>query len=213
MKPKSKVKRRNKMGKQTGEIDWDDADFGGNDYMRLEEGPNPVRIFTKPHQFYVVWTKDATGQTRKVHTPVENCPLVKRGDKPQAKWFIGVINRKNGFNKPCILEIGPQIYKQILGLKNKKAWGDPRAYDIDIERRPKGEQPLYVVSPEPKSPLTDEEKAELHGFMERTDFAQLTAAPTPEQIMQDLGFSSGDDEFGGDLGDSSSDDEFDFSQI
>lgn len=168
--------------------DWGDADLGGNDFMRLEEGSNPVRVFTSPYQFYTVWTKDATGKQRKIRSALKNCPLVARGEKPQARWYIGVLNRKAG-GKPSILEIGPQIFKQIKNLRDKAAWGDPRGYDLDIERRPRGEQPLYVVAPEPKSAVTEEEKAAIGEFKARVDLEKMTEAPTPEEVREMLGES------------------------
>lgn len=171
-----------------GELDdWGDADLGGNDFMKLEEGSNVVRIFTKPYQFYTVWTEDATGKQRKIRSAVENCPLVQRGEKPSARWYVGVINRRT--NKTSILEIGPQIFKQVLGLRKKDKWGDPRAYDIDIERQPKGSQPLYIVSPEPKIPLTPEEKNDIREFLSRVDLVKMTEAPTPEEVREQLGIS------------------------
>lgn len=199
-----------------GEMNWEDADLGGNDFMRLEEGSNVVRIFTKPNQFYVIWCQDATGKQRKFRSAVENCPLVQRGEKPQARWFVGAINRKNG--RPSILEIGPQIYKQILGLRKKSAWGDPRAYDIDIERQPKGSQPLYVVSPEPKSQLTNDEKGAIKEFLSRVDLVKMTEPPTPEEVREQLGISETetqvDDDFDNfDTTDDSTDDDFDFSNV
>jgi len=171
--------------KVIGELDdWGDADLGGNDFMKLEEGSNIVRVATKPYQFYTVWTEDATGKQRKIRSAVENCPLVQRGEKPSARWYVGVVSRKTG--KPSILEIGPQIYKQVLGLRKKEAWGDPRAYDLDIERQPKGSQPLYIVSPLPKSGLTADEKGALREFLSRVDLVKMSAAPTAEEVREQL---------------------------
>lgn len=171
-----------------GELeDWGDADLGNNDFMKLEEGSNEVRIFTKPYQFYTVWTTDATGKQRKIRSAVENCPLVQRGEKPVARWYVGVVNRKT--QRTSILEIGPQIFKQILGLRKKDSWGDPRAYDIDIERQPKGSQPLYIVSPMPKAPLTADEKGQIREFLGRVDLTKMTEAPTPEEVLEQLGIS------------------------
>lgn len=206
-----------------GELeDWGDADLGNNDFMKLEEGSNVVRIFTKPYQFYTVWTTDATGKQRKIRSAVENCPLVQRGEKPSARWYVGVLNRKNG--RPSILEIGPQIYKQVLGLRKKANWGDPRAYDIDIERQPKGSQPLYVVAPEPKQPLTADEKGAIKEFLGRVDLAKMTEAPSPEEVLEQLGISepasqpvSDDfDDFEANTGSTAvadDDDDFDFSNV
>jgi len=174
--------------KKIGQLDdWGDADLGGGDYLKLEEGSNIGRVFTKPYQFYIVWTEDASGKKRKFRSAVENCPLVQRGEKAKPQWMVGYLSRKTG--KPQILEMGPQIYKGILTLKKKEVWGDPRRYDIDIERMAPNSQPLYVVSPLPAKPLVDEEKELIKEFMDRTDFVELTAAPTPEEVMEQLGIS------------------------
>lgn len=174
--------------------DWADGDLGGNDFMSLEEGSNIVRIVTSPYQFYVAWTQDATGQNRKIRSAVENCPLAKRGDKIQPRWYIGVLDRKS--NQPKILEVGRQIFQQIVALRKRDKWGDPRAYDINVERQPKGSQPLYVVMPEPKEPLTKDEMTKLKdafGSKEapgRIDLNKMTEPPTPEEVAQQLGVTT-----------------------
>lgn len=170
---------------------WTDGDLGGNDFMTLEEGSNPIRVFTSPYQFYVVWTTDASGQKRKVRTPVEGCPLVQRGEKAQPRWYVGVLDRDND-NKPSILEIGPQIYRQIMSLAKKDKWGDPKGYDLDIQRQPKGSQPLYIVAPEPPTPVSKDEKAAMKEFMSRVDLVKMTEAPTPDQVREMVGLPSED---------------------
>ena len=172
--------------KVIGKLDsWADGDVGGSDFMNLEEGSNVLRCVTSPYQFYVVWTTDATGQKRKFKSALKDCPLVQRGEKAQARWYVGVLNRKIG--KPAILEIGPQVFKQIVALSKKPKWGDPRSFDIDIVRQPKGSQPLYVVSPEPKEPLSEDEKGMIKEFLSRVDLVKMTEAPTPEEILEKLG--------------------------
>lgn len=172
--------------KTVGKLDdWSKADVGTSDFMQLEEGSNAVRMVTSPYQFYTHWTKDATGQNRKVRCAIENCPLCQKGENAQARWYVVVLNRKTG--KPAILELGMQIFKQVLGLKKKDKWGDPRGYDIDIERQPKGSQPLYVVSPEPKEPLTQEEKNLVKEFVAQVDLDKMVSAPTPDEVREKLG--------------------------
>ena len=175
------------MSKKTiGKLDsWADGDVGGSDFLNLEEGSNLVRCITSPFQFYIVWTEDATGQKRKFKSALKDCPLVQRGEKAQARWYVGVLNRKT--NQPAVLEIGPQIFKQIVALSKKSKWGDPRAYDLDIVRKPKGSQPLYVVLPEPKEALTDDEKSSIKEFLARVDLIKMTEAPSPEEILEKLG--------------------------
>jgi hypothetical protein len=164
---------------------WGDGDTGTSDFVRLEEGSNVFRCISSPYQFYSHWVEDATGQKRKVHCAMKDCPVCSRGDNAKPSWYVAVLSDKTG--KGGILEIGAQIFKQIKGLAMKKAWGDPRAYKIDIIRAPKGSQPLYTVSPEPKEPLTDEEKATAKEFMGRVDLQSMVEAPTPEAIAEKLG--------------------------
>lgn len=171
--------------KVVGKISWDEGDVGGNDFLSLEEGSNVVRLFSSPYQFYTAFVTDASGKNRKLRSAVKDCPLVQRGEKIQARWYVAALSRKTG--KPGILEVGPQIFKQIVALSKKPKWGDPRAYDLDIVRQPKGSQPLYVVSPEPKEALTSEEKALVNGFLEKVDLAKMTEAPTPDEVLEKLG--------------------------
>ena len=166
---------------------WADADLGGNDFMQLEEGNNPIRMITSPYQFYIHWSKDATGANRKVRCALDGCPLCHDGERAAARWYIGVINRKT--NKPAIMEIGPQIFKQMLGLAKKEKWGDPRKYDVDIERQPKGSQPLYIVSPEPKEALSDEDKGMAKEFLAKIDLSKMSAAPTVDEVREKMGLA------------------------
>lgn len=214
--------------KKIGRLDdWGDADLGGNDFMTLEEGSNIVRLVTSPYQFYVSWTQDASGQNRKIRSAGEGCPLVQRGDKIQPRWYVGVLDRKSG--QPKILEVGRQIFQQIVALRKRDKWGDPRGYDINIERQPKGSQPLYVVMPEPKEKLTEEEVGMVKAAFAtpknpdgRIDLGKMTEAPTPDEVRKQLGLAeevsdstavSDDFDDVSDSAASSDDDDFNFDDV
>jgi hypothetical protein len=175
--------------KVVGKLDsWDEADLGGSDYMNLDEGSNRIRVITSPYQFYSHWAIDQAGVNRKVRCALDGCPLCQQGERAVARWVFGVINYKS--NKPAIIEIGPQIYKQIHAFSKNPRWGDPRKYSMDIVRQPKGSQPLYIVTPEPKEAMTDEEKAMAKEFMARVDFSKLSAAASPEEVREKMGMSA-----------------------
>jgi hypothetical protein len=164
---------------------WGDGDTGASDFVRLEEGSNVFRCISSPFQFYSHWVEDAAGQKRKVHCAMKDCPVCVRGDNAKPSWYVSVLNRKTG--KGGIMEIGAQIFKQIKALAMKKSYGDPRGYDIDITRAPKGSQPLYSVLPEPKENLSDEDKAIAKEFLGRIDLQTMVEPPTPEAIAEKLG--------------------------
>jgi len=193
--------------------DWEDGDCGGGDFMKLTEGSNIVRIVTKPYQFYSHYTADQSGASRNIRCALKDCPVCQKGEKASPRWFVGVIDRETGY--PAILEISMQVFQGILVLKKKKSWGDPRAYDIDILRKKAGSQPLYVVTPEEKSPITDGEKTAIKDLLSKIDLAKISAAPTPDEVKKQLGIATektatvedstgSDDELGLD------DDDFDF---
>jgi len=169
-----------------GELaDWNDADtVGRSEFVRLTQGDNPVRIFTLPYQFQVAWVKDASGANRKLRPALDNCPLVKRGEKIQTRWLLGVINRKSAAAE--VLEIGSQIYNGIKNHINDAAWGDPRNYDLNIKRGKPGENPLYTVVARPPTPLTDEDKALVTEFLKTTDLKKLCQPPTAAEVQERL---------------------------
>jgi len=170
-----------------GELEsWDDVDVkSGSDYMKLEQGSNVVRIVTQPYQFSVCWVKDPQDVSRKVRSAlVPSCPLVKRGEKLQKRWYVGVIERRSG--TPKVLEVSSQIMAGLKDLANDSDWGNPKGYDVDIKRGNPGSQPLYRVIAKPKKPLTDAEVALVKAFIENTDFAKMTKPPTPEEVAERL---------------------------
>ena len=167
---------------------WDAADIGAQtSFITLEEGSNIVRIVSSPYQSYSHWTTDATNQTRKVTCCMKDCPCCERGEQSKPRWFFAVLSRKTG--TIGILEVGSQIFKQIRELSKKTKWGDPRGYDLDLQKMPKGSQPLYVVCPEPREALTDQEKTLVRTAMEKLDLQKLTEAPTPTAVCEKLGIA------------------------
>lgn len=169
-----------------GELsDWNEAKTSSmSDYMRLAQGDNRVRIITAPYQFYVAWIKDASGASRKLNSALKDCPLVKRGEKIQTRWLVGVINRQT--KSAEILEIGSQIMNGIKQYSNEPGYGNPSGYDINIKRGKPGENPLYYIMASPLSPLSDEDKVLVNDFVESTDLTKLTTPPTPEEVAQKL---------------------------
>jgi len=179
-----------------GQLDsWDEGEVSTpNDFMRLLEGDNQVRILTTPYQFVVHWVQDSSGANRKIRCARKNCPLCKKLVKAQYRWFVGVLDRKSGL--PKILEISQQIYNGIKKYVNNPewaefydhAWGKTMAYDVTVQRGPKGTNPLYTVLPSPrKRDLNDEENALVVNFFERVDINKFCQPATPEEVAEKMG--------------------------
>jgi hypothetical protein len=177
--------------KIVGKLDsWESGDAGVSNFMRLEEGDNYVRCVSSPYQSYSHWVTDASGQKRKVGCCLKECPVCARGvpeESAKPRWFVAVLNRKT--EKPAILEVGPQIFKGIKALASSKKWGDPRQYDLNIIKAPKGTNPLYTVMPEPKEQLEETIKATIKDWMKDVDLQAMVTAPTPDEVAEALGIS------------------------
>jgi hypothetical protein len=182
---------------QYGEVEWDSVQVGrgdgqgGSDFLALKEGSNKIRIISNPTQFYVHWVVDSTNSKRKVNCAVEECPVCFRGqetDRAQVRWMVKALDRVE--NKIKLLELGPQLFKAIKQYYNEPEWGDVRGYDLNIKRGPKGSNPLYTVLPGNKSPLQAAEKKLYEDFNARVDVERIVSPPTPEAILEKLGWQS-----------------------
>jgi|TARA_R110001583_G_scaffold16234_28_gene66389 hypothetical protein len=175
-----------------GEVDWNSGDVGGpkSDFMRLEEGESVVRVMGNPVQFYIHWVTTPDGSKRKVNSPVDAPELVRRledsGFRRQARWLIKVLDRTD--NEFKLLEVGSQIYNGVRALYNNQKWGKVTAYDVSINRGPKGSQPLYGVTPNPKEALGTEFKSAFVSFNDRVNVDKMITPSTSEFICELMGW-------------------------
>jgi hypothetical protein len=176
-----------------GEVDWNSADSGTtkSNFMRLEEGENLVRVMGNPVQFYIHWVVTPDGSRRKVNSPVDSPELIRRledaGFKRQARWLVKVLDRTD--DEFRVLEVGPQIYNGIKSLYNNSRWGKVTQYDLSINKGPKGTQPLYGVTPNPKEALSGDFKTKFVEFNDRVDVDKVITPATASEVCEVMGWS------------------------
>jgi hypothetical protein len=172
-----------------GEVDWNAAGSGDrkSDFMRLQEGENTVRIMGNPTQFAVHWIVTQEGAKKKIISPIDDPALVRRledsGFKRQVQYLVKVLDRADDEFK--LLEIGPQIYNGIKALYNNARWGKVTGYDVTITKGPKGTQPLYGVTPNPKEALPTDLKGKFAEFNDRVNMDKFIS-PTPSSDVRDM---------------------------
>lgn len=167
-----------------GLVSWDEVDTAVSEknqrendkdlFLHLEDGPNKVRILTKPHQYMTHNYKEPgdTGWGFKVMCSKHNgkCVLCDRADRFRAKgdkeskelfsqqkakkrWLVGVIDRKTDAAK--ILDISYSVFSSLKELNNEESWGPPETYEINIKVNKKGGATgFYTVLPIEKKPLS-----------------------------------------------------------
>jgi hypothetical protein len=177
-----------------GEVDWNAADSGGtkSNFMRMEEGENLVRVMGNPVQFYIHWVVTPDGSRRKVNSPIDSPELIRRledsGFKRQARWLVKVLDRTD--DEFRVLEVGPQIYNGIKSLYNNSRWGKVTQYDLSINKGPKGTQPLYGVTPNPKEALSADFKSKFVAFNDRVDVDKVITPATSAEVCDVMGWSA-----------------------
>lgn len=152
-----------KIGKyRVGEVGWDEDDAPTSrasiPFLKMEYKKSyKVRIISKPYRYYLHWINTPNGK-RKVNCALEDCPACGDEGPKLNRYVKGLLKSDNGKSEVVVLDIGSQIYKQLKQLNESSSWGALQDYDITISKGAKGANPLYTVQPEPKTPLTDEEK-------------------------------------------------------
>lgn len=133
-----------------------------SNYMKFDEGENKFRVLSHAIVGWEYWIQD--GKARKpirVKTwdelpPEQQSPASQETtDAPKFFWAFVVLNRQT--NDIQILEIGQRgIQKQIEKFVKNKAWGDPKKYDIIVNKERTGSDAKnvkYFVLTEPPTEL------------------------------------------------------------
>lgn len=174
------------MNRQVGSVSWSAPSEGAT---RSEEGKKlpflDMKDFNKSYKMRVVsdnpmmyhchWVTSHEGRNVKVNcTLTKDCPVVDQntktrcgGTSSQARYYIKVLDRSDGQIK--VLDIGTQIFKQIVDLHLDDEWGHSKHYDITIKKGAKGDNPLYSVIPGVKKPLSEDEAELVRASSDPTD--------------------------------------------
>ena len=132
-----------------------------SNYMELEEGQNNFRILSHAIVGYKWWIVNGEGNRKpiRVRTADEVPEEVRNATDNQAKakhfWAFTVFNYKT--KSVQVLELKQQtIMRAIEVLVTNPKWGNPRNYDLNIEKVKTGNRDWdveYSVIPEPPTPL------------------------------------------------------------
>jgi hypothetical protein len=178
-----------------GEVSWTDDVFGGDNkkttnskdlFLRLDEGPNEMRLVTQPFQYLVhKYKKDGdTGFGQKVQCSAihGSCPLCATGDKAKPRWLLGVISRKTNSYK--ILDISFAVFSQIRKYAKNPKFGDPTKYDFNIEvDKNGGATGYYSAQALPKEPLSASDQV-IKDNADLDDLKRRVTPPTAETVQK-----------------------------
>lgn len=156
-------------------IEWDDIkeiqtqNSGGDTnkesvYAELKEGANHFRIASDEKHVTMVYFAWGRFMKSADELGAENpvCPLAKEKDeknnyfRARPYYLFKVIERRS--KKLRVLRVGRQVAHNIKMFATQEGWGSPTNYDINIQKGPRGSQPLYIVIPSAPKPMSAEDK-------------------------------------------------------
>jgi hypothetical protein len=174
---------------------WGSASSQGgtekDDFLNMkEDGIYQIRTVTEgaPYEFAVHWAQNTEGKARKINCAGRDCLLCKEGNEPQVKYMIAALNRDK--NRVQVVEFGKQVYTALKKHAFDPDWGDPRNYDIKIDKdRGRGASATYILTAKPTGmgPLSQEESQKVKEFLTRVNLDRLSAPSTEDEILRKLG--------------------------
>lgn len=120
-----------------------------NNYFKLQEGENRIRILSKPIFGWEDWQ-----DKKPVRYVLNDKPLKPFDPKKSIKhfWAFIVYNYKD--KQVQIMQITQAtIRKRLEDLCKDEEWGTPFNYDIKISKNGEGMETEYVVNPVPHKPV------------------------------------------------------------
>lgn len=150
---------KDKKVEEGGFLPSDYREPEGN-YMSFKDGDNTFRVLSSAVTGFEYWTKDkkpVRSRTMWATTPAD----IGRDEKGKIKpikhfWVFVVYNRQA--EKVQVLEITQKsVMSAIKSYVNNKAWGDPKGYDITVNKSGSGFDTEYIVMANPHSPAPEVE--------------------------------------------------------
>lgn len=135
-------------------------------YMDFEEGDNPMRILSSAVVGYEYWTEDKK-PVRSVEgwDVIPNDARIEQGKDPIRHFWACVVYNYN-HKKVQILQLKQKtIMDQIKAYTQNKKWGNPKMYDLTINKTGSGFDTKYQVIPEP--PIAPPAKEVLMAFKQK----------------------------------------------
>lgn len=136
------------------------APAGTTDYMKLEEGSNRLRILSDEATIGWEGWKDGKPFRREgIEKNIEDDEVdtdSKYGKaKPKINHFWAFLVWDYATKQIKILEITQKtVMKALEKLADDSDWGNPTAYDLNIEREKNGERTTYSVTSYPPKKIT-----------------------------------------------------------
>lgn len=136
------------------------APAGSSDFMKLQDGENKIRIMSDAVIGWEGWKNDKPFRREGIEKNIEDDEVdidQKYSKKPKIShiWAFIVWDYESESIKLFTLT-QKTIMKSIDSLVNDDDWGDPKEYDIGINKIVKGGRTSYEIKPYPPKKLSSD---------------------------------------------------------
>lgn len=159
-----------------------------NDYLRLTQGSNVIRVVTNPYMYYYHKYKEnkndhGFGDKIKCSRFHGSCLLCEKGLSRLERAYVGVIERDTGSYK--VLDMSKSVLQDLQKLSEDDEWGTPTRYDIDIVvDKDAGPQGYYTVIPKPPKPMSPEDQQTREEKVDLNDLKLKCSPFKPETVIK-----------------------------
>ena len=128
------------------------ATAGG--YLKFKNASTKFRIVSSPIIGYEGWSNDNKPVRFKEQPKAESLKMLRDN---KAKHFWALIVWSYADEQVMILQITQSsIIEGITALAKDEAWGNPKEYDITVNKTGQGMETKYTVVPAPPRPLAED---------------------------------------------------------
>ena len=136
---------------------------GGN-YTKLADGANKLRILSAPVMGWLYWnTAGKPVRSREAFAQLPSDVRYKedkktgesKPERPKHFWAVVVYSYADKALQIWEITQGT-VQSQLTDLIGNSDWGDPRQYDITVNRKGEGFDTEYNIQPSPAKPLNEE---------------------------------------------------------
>lgn len=184
-------------------MDWDEYDeadvqMSGSIFYKFPVGTTRLRVASKPYKVKIHWIEDSVGARKKYNCcDTADCPICLREGEVKQRWYVAAIVKTKDEERIQLIDLGPQIFGQLIGLHKNPDW--PSIYDFDVRiNRKKSGTPLYTVTPIPtqQGPLSELQIKAVDEFLKKVKIEKIVAAPSVEELKKKLsGTNEGEEAF------------------
>ncbi len=137
-----------------------EAPVGSNDYLKLQEGDNRLRVLSPAVIGWEGWKDNKPFRREGIEKNIEDDEVdidEKFTKKPKINHFWAFLVWDYADEKIKLFTLTQKtVMKAIDGLVNDSDWGNPMEYDISIDKIVNGNRTSYEVKPYPPKKLSSD---------------------------------------------------------